>query len=56
MYACVHMYVCVVNNLSVRTVEYTDCFSAGVSKTPPNECPGYYTKQSDGEVLVTPEF
>ena len=26
-------------------VEYTDC-----SKTPPNECPGYDTKQSDGEV------
>ena len=25
-------------------VEYTDCFSA--------ECPGYDTKQSDGEVLV----
>ena len=29
--------------LSVGTVEYTD---------PPNECPGYDTKQSDGEVPV----
>ena len=28
---------------SAGAVEYTDCFSA--------ECPGYETKQSDGEVL-----
>ena len=31
-------------------VEYTDCFSA--EGYPPNECPGYDTKQSDGEVPV----
>ena len=37
-------------------VEYTDCFSAK-GKTPPrNECPGYDTKQSDGEVLVMLEL
>ena len=35
--------------LSVGAVEYTDCTSAEV-KTTPNECPGYDTKQSDGEV------
>ena len=29
---------------SAGAVEYTD------SKTPPNECPAYDTKQSDGEV------
>ena len=29
---------------SAGDVEYTDC------KTPPNECPGYDTKQSDGDV------
>ena len=25
-------------------------------KTPPNECPGYDTKQSDGEVPAVPEL
>ena len=29
-------------------VEYSDCTSA--VRPPPNECPGYDTKQSDGEV------
>ena len=33
---------------SAGAVEYTDCTSAEVGKTPPNECPGYDTKQSDG--------
>ena len=33
---------------SAGAVEYTDCFSA--EGYPPNECPGYDTKQSDGEV------
>ena len=32
-------------------VEYTD-----YSKTPPNECPGYDTKQSDGKVPVMLEL
>ena len=34
---------------SAGAVEYTDCFSAE-GLDPPNECPGYDTKQSDGEV------
>ena len=32
-------------------VEYTDCISAE-GQDSPNECPGYDTKQSDGEALV----
>ena len=40
---------------SVEAVEYTGCFSAG-GNTPFNECPGYDTKQSDGEVPVMLEF
>ena len=35
---------------SAGAVEYTDCTSAGGVRPPPNECPGYDTKQSDGEV------
>ena len=35
---------------SAGAVEYTDC------KTPPNECPGYDTKQYDGEVPVMLEL
>ena len=38
------------------TVEYTDCFSAEGQDTPPNEYPGYDTKQSDGEVPVMMEL
>ena len=40
---------------SAGVVEYTDCFSA---KRYPlnNECPGYDTKQSDGEVPVILEL
>ena len=34
---------------SAGAVEYTIC-------TPPNECPGYDIKQSDGEVLVMLEL
>ena len=41
---------------SAGAVEYTDCFSAegwGWGVRPlPNECPGYDTKQSDGEAPV----
>ena len=37
------------------TVEYTDCFSAGRVR-PPNECPKYDSKQSDGEVPVMQEL
>ena len=40
---------------SVGAVEYTDCFSAE-EKEPPNECPDYDTKQSDGEVRVMLEL
>ena len=39
---------------SAGTVEYTDCNSAGVR--PPNECPGYNTKQFDDEVPVMLEL
>ena len=35
--------------------EYTDCFSAE-GLDPPNECPGYDTKQSDGEVPAVLEL
>ena len=34
---------------SAGAVEYTDCFFAE-GQDPPNECLGYATKQSDGEV------
>ena len=36
---------------SAGTVEYTDCV-----RSPPNECPGYGTKQSDGEVPAVLEL
>ena len=39
---------------SAGAVEYTDCTSA--EGYPPNECPGYDTKQSDGEVPAVPEL
>ena len=35
--------------------EYTDCTSAERYDSP-NECPGYNTKQSDGQALVMLEF
>ena len=38
-----------------KIVEYTNCFSAE-GWEPPNECPGYNTKQSDSEVLVMLEL
>ena len=37
-------------------VEYTDCTSANGWDHPPNECPGYDTKQSDGEVPAVLEL
>ena len=40
---------------SVGAVEYTDGTSAE-EKDPPNECPGYDTKQSDGEVPAVLEL
>ena len=40
---------------SAGAVEYTDCFSAE-GWDPPNECPGYDTKQSDGEVPAVLEL
>ena len=36
---------------SVGAVKYTDCTTAE-GLNPPNECPEYDTKQSDGEVPV----
>ena len=41
---------------SAGAVEYTDCISAEGVKPSPNECPGYGTKQSDGEVPVMLEL
>ena len=40
---------------SAGAVEYTDCTSAE-GLDPPNECPGYDTKQSDGEVPAVLEL
>ena len=40
---------------SAEAVEYTDCFSAEGEESP-NECPGYDTKQSDGEIPVILEL
>ena len=37
---------------SAWTVEYTDCISAEGVRLPPNECPVYDAKQSDGEASV----
>ena len=39
---------------SAGSVKYTDCTSTGVRH--PNKCPGYDTKQSDGEVPVMQEL
>ena len=41
---------------SAGAVEYTDCFSAEGWDPPTNECPGYDTKQSDGEVPAVLEL
>ena len=41
---------------SAGTVEYTDCISAEGLDSPHNKCPGYDTKQSDGEVPVMLEL
>ena len=37
---------------STGAVKYTDSISAERQDSPPNECHGYDTKQSDGEVPV----
>ena len=42
--------------LSAVAVEYTNCFSADGWDFLLNECPGYDTKQSDGEVPVMLEL
>ena len=41
---------------SAGAVEYTNCISSEGVRPPPNECPVYDTKQSDGEVLVILEL
>ena len=40
---------------SAGAIEYTDCILAE-GKDSPNECPGYGTKQSDGEATVMLEL
>ena len=42
--------------LSAGAVKYTNILCGGVSNSPPNEFPGYDTKQSDGEVTVMLEL
>ena len=37
-------------------VEYADCTSETGKDPPPNEVPGYDTKQSDGEIPVMLEL
>ena len=49
-YMCVYKYTFVLAQLA-GAVEYTDCTSAE-GKEPLNECPGYVTKQYDGEIPV----
>ena len=41
---------------SAGAVEYTDCPSTDAEDPPPNECPGYSTKEFDGEVPVMLEL
>ena len=41
---------------STGAVEYTDCTFAEGEDPPPNECPRYDTKQSDGEAPVMLEL
>ena len=48
-----HLTMCIAQ--SAGAVEYTDCISAG-GQDPPNECLGYDTKQSDGEVPAVLEL
>ena len=49
-----HLTLCIAQ--SAGAVEYTDCTSAEGVRPPPNECPGYDTKQSDGEVPAVLEL
>ena len=43
-----HLNLCIAQ--SAGAVEYTDCTSAEGVRPPPNECPGYDIKQSDGTI------
>ena len=53
IYMCVYYYYYLA--LSARAAEYTYCISAeGIEPT--KECPGYDTKQSDGEASVMREL
>ena len=53
-YVTSSLFVCHVAQ-SAGAVEYTDCFSAE-GQDPSNECLGYDTKQSDGEIPVMLEL
>ena len=54
------LLICLINyqlfSLSAGTVEYTDDFPVEKVRFPFNECLGYDTKQSDGEVPVMLEL
>ena len=52
---CVCVCVCARAKMNIGALQYTDCFSAE-GQEPTNECPGYDTKQSDGEVPVMLEL
>ena len=41
---------------SAGVVEYTNCIAVERLDPTPNECPGYDTKQSDGEALLMLEL
>ena len=47
----------VFDQLAGALMKYTDCiYAEGVRSPPTNECPGYDTKQSKGEVPVMTEL
>ena len=50
IFFCYIRMSCFVFVQSVGEVEYTDCIPAEGLTPPPNECPGYDTKHSVGEV------
>ena len=44
------------NTVAKLAAKYTDCISVEVRDPPPNECPGYDTKQSDGEASSPSDY
>ena len=46
----------ITRTVSPGAIEYTNNNSAEWARPPPNECPRYDFKQSDGEIPVMPEL